>query len=126
MKNADLGGRRKVRSGCQTIFNSVAQPQPAARERVVMMRVPMMSSQSLHGEYVKYGRLVRSSAGLVGTGVARSREPRVGTGHVSASGASPGGDILCSARRRRSASSNARCISGQTSRTTSISSLRSS
>ena len=64
MKNADLGGRRKVRSGCQAIFNSVAQPQPAARERVMMMRVPMVSSQSLHGEYVKYGRLVRSSAGV--------------------------------------------------------------
>ena len=28
-----------------------------------MMRVPMVSSQSLHGEYVKYGGLVRSSAG---------------------------------------------------------------
>ena len=42
-------------------FDSVAQPQPAARERMVMMRVPMVSSQSLHDGYVKYGRLVRSS-----------------------------------------------------------------
>ena len=62
MKNADLGGRRKVRSGRQTIFNSVAQPQPAARERMMMV-VPMMSSRSVHGKYVKCGSLVRSSAG---------------------------------------------------------------
>ncbi len=34
-------------------FDSVAQPQPAARERVVMMRVPMVPSQSFHNEYVK-------------------------------------------------------------------------
>ena len=60
MKNADLGGRRKVRSGRQTIFNSVAQPQPAARERMVMV-VQMVSSRSFHGEYVKRGSSVRSS-----------------------------------------------------------------
>ena len=65
MKNADLGGRRKVRSGRQTIFNSVAQPQPAARERMVMV-VPMMSGRSVHGEYVKSRSLVRSSAGGCG------------------------------------------------------------
>lgn len=59
MKNADLGGRRQVRSGSQTIFNSVAQPQPTARERMMMM----MSNRSVHGEYVKCGSLVRSSAG---------------------------------------------------------------
>ena len=62
MNNADLGGRRKVRSGHQTIFNSVAQPQPAAWERMMIM-VPMMSSPSVHGKYVKCGSLVRSSAG---------------------------------------------------------------
>jgi len=62
MNNADLGGRRKVRSGRQTIFNSVAQPQPAAWERMMIM-VPMMSSPSVHGKYVKCGSLVRSSAG---------------------------------------------------------------
>jgi hypothetical protein len=62
MNNADLRGRRKVRSGLQTIFNSVAQPQPAARERMMMV-VPMMSSRSVHEKYVKCGSLVRSSAG---------------------------------------------------------------
>ena len=64
MKNADLGGRRQVRSGRQTIFNSVAQPQPAARKRMVMV-VAMMSNRSVHGEYVKCGSLVRSSGGEV-------------------------------------------------------------
>ena len=53
MKNADLGGRRKVRSGRQTIFNSVAQPQPAARER--MMMVQMMSNRSAHGNTLNAG-----------------------------------------------------------------------
>ncbi len=72
MKNADLGGRRKVRSGRQMIFNSVAQPQPAARERMVMV-VPMMSSRSIHGEYVKCGSSVRSSAGV---GLKASRPER--------------------------------------------------
>ena len=74
MNNADLGGRRKVRSGRQTIFNSVAQPQPAARERMMMV-VPMMSSRSAHGKYVKCGSLVRSSAG--GWGVVRIPACRV-------------------------------------------------
>ena len=54
MKNADLGGRRKVRSGRQTIFNSVAQPQPAARKRMVMV-VPMMSNRSVHGNTLNTG-----------------------------------------------------------------------
>ena len=54
MKNADLGGQRKVRSGRQTFFNSVAQPQPAARERMVMV-VPMMPNRSVHEEYVNRG-----------------------------------------------------------------------
>ena len=42
-------------------FDSVAQLQPAARERVMMMRAPMVPSQSLHNGYVKSGRLVGSS-----------------------------------------------------------------
>ena len=54
MKNADLGGRRKVRSGRQTIFNSVAQPQPAARERMMMV-AQMMSNRSAHENTLNAG-----------------------------------------------------------------------
>jgi hypothetical protein len=42
-------------------LDSDAQPQPAARERMVMMRVPMVSSQSIHNEKLKYGGSGRSS-----------------------------------------------------------------
>ncbi len=62
MKNADLGGRRKVRSGRQTIFNSVAQPQPAARGADGDGGADDVESKC-SWEYVKYGSSVRSSAG---------------------------------------------------------------
>ena len=84
MKNADLGGRRKVRSGRQTIFNSDAQPQPAARKRMMMV-VPMMSKRGVHGQYVKCESSVRSSGGCC-------------AGHISACNALPTGDIRSVAR----------------------------
>ena len=46
----------------------------------------MVSSQSLHGGYVTYGGLVRSSAGLARTGVTGPRGHRVGTGRLGLKG----------------------------------------
>ena len=37
----------------------------------MMMRVPMVSSQSLHNGYVKYGRLLRSSGLSSGSVISR-------------------------------------------------------